>query len=221
MVKKTNDHNHDGEDIRCAFCGKTPDMVGAMISGPNGIYICDECISISADAMMRDMGLHATSSMPEGEPLPALHNSEDASAGVLDTLPTPHELYERLGEYVIGQEDAKKALMVFIATDTKGFAPAPGMLLNIISNAMQRKEMSGAEAWDYAKKAASRSLYFSGEEFRKLPPAVQAVVRSPDTLHQWASMDEWSLQHSVEPWFLRAYEDQIERECRLRLLPGE
>ena len=114
MVKKTNDHNHDGEDIRCAFCGKTPDMVGAMISGPNGIYICDECISISADAMMRDMGLHATSSMPEGEPLPALHNSEDASAGVLDTLPTPHELYERLGEYVIGQEDAKKALSVAV-----------------------------------------------------------------------------------------------------------
>ena len=118
-------------------------------------------------------------------------------------------------------EDAKKALLFFIATDTKRFAPAPGMLLNIISNAVQRKEMSGAEAWEHAKKAASRSLYFSGEEFRKLPPAIQAVVRSPDTLHQWASMDEWSLQHSVEPWFLRAYEDQLERECRLRLLPGE
>ncbi len=114
MVKKTHDHDHDGEDIRCAFCGKTPDMVGAMISGPNGIYICDECISISADAMMRDMGLHVASSMPEGEPLPALRNSEDASAGVLDILPTPHELYERLGEYVIGQEDAKKALSVAV-----------------------------------------------------------------------------------------------------------
>ncbi len=114
MVKKTHDHDHDGEDIRCAFCGKTPDMVGAMISGPNGIYICDECISISADAMMRDMGLHVASSMPEGEPLPALRNSEDASTGVLDTLPTPHELYERLGEYVIGQEDAKKALSVAV-----------------------------------------------------------------------------------------------------------
>ena len=85
-----------------------------MISGPNGIYICDECISISADAMMRDMGLHMEGTMPEGEPLPALHNSEDAPAGMLDTLPTPHELYERLGEYVIGQEDAKKALSVAV-----------------------------------------------------------------------------------------------------------
>ena len=122
MVKKTHDHNHDGEDIRCAFCGKTPDMVGAMISGPNGIYICDECISISADAMMRDMGLHVASSMPEGEPLPALRNSEDASVGVLDTLPTPHELYAKLGEYVIGQEDAKKALSVAVYNHYKRIA---------------------------------------------------------------------------------------------------
>ena len=31
------------EDIRCTFCGKTPDQVNAMISGPDGIFICDEC----------------------------------------------------------------------------------------------------------------------------------------------------------------------------------
>ena len=41
-------------DIACAFCGKQPHQVAAMISGPNGIYICDECISVCADAMMRD-----------------------------------------------------------------------------------------------------------------------------------------------------------------------
>ena len=44
-------------DIACAFCGKQPHQVAAMISGPNGIYICDECISVCADAMMRDLGL--------------------------------------------------------------------------------------------------------------------------------------------------------------------
>ena len=33
-------------DIACAFCGKQPHQVAAMISGPNGIYICDECISV-------------------------------------------------------------------------------------------------------------------------------------------------------------------------------
>ena len=46
----------DPRDIACAFCGKAPHQVSAMISGPGGIYICDECISVCADAMMRDMG---------------------------------------------------------------------------------------------------------------------------------------------------------------------
>ena len=53
-------HRHDNygptdTNYFCAFCGKTGDQVNAMISGPNGIYICDECISVCADAMMRDM----------------------------------------------------------------------------------------------------------------------------------------------------------------------
>ena len=55
-------HRHDNygptdTNYFCAFCGKTGDQVNAMISGPNGIYICDECISVCADAMMRDLGL--------------------------------------------------------------------------------------------------------------------------------------------------------------------
>ena len=57
-------------DIACAFCGKQPHQVAAMISGPNGIYICDECISVCADAMMRDLGLsvpgHDEAAMAEG-----------------------------------------------------------------------------------------------------------------------------------------------------------
>ena len=53
-------HRHDNygptdTNYFCAFCGKTGDQVNAMISGPNGIYICDECISVCADAMMRDI----------------------------------------------------------------------------------------------------------------------------------------------------------------------
>ena len=50
------------EDIRCTFCGKTPDQVNAMISGPDGIFICDECISLSAEAMMADLNLRGLES---------------------------------------------------------------------------------------------------------------------------------------------------------------
>ncbi|MEG0845338.1 MAG: ATP-dependent Clp protease ATP-binding subunit ClpX [Raoultibacter sp.] len=47
----------DAENIVCTFCGKTPDQVEAMISGPTGVYICDECLSICVEAMMRDAGV--------------------------------------------------------------------------------------------------------------------------------------------------------------------
>ena len=40
--------NIDGE-IRCSFCGKTQNQVKRLIAGPNGAYICDECIDICAD----------------------------------------------------------------------------------------------------------------------------------------------------------------------------
>ena len=35
--------------VRCSFCGKTQDQVRKLIAGPNGIYICDECVDICAD----------------------------------------------------------------------------------------------------------------------------------------------------------------------------
>jgi hypothetical protein len=32
---------------RCSFCGKTSDKVAKVVAGPNGIYICNECIDLS------------------------------------------------------------------------------------------------------------------------------------------------------------------------------
>ena len=107
-------------DIVCAFCGKRPEDVAAMISGPNGIYICDECISLCADAMMRDLGMQAAQDQrshgvydavdAQVEPVDAVPNPEE----ILENLPTPHELYQQLSEYVVGQEPAKKALSVAV-----------------------------------------------------------------------------------------------------------
>ena len=131
-----NDRHDDGfdspdsEDIVCAFCGKRPHQVAAMISGPNGIFICDECISVCADAMMRDLGLsvpgvenlrlaeqevqsgglHART--PDGAHVAEV--VEPTPADVLAALPTPHELYAELSEHVVGQEQAKRALSVAV-----------------------------------------------------------------------------------------------------------
>ncbi len=60
-MSKENDKLIDGDGIKCAFCERSSSEVMAMVEGPNGIYICDECIAVCADAMMQDMANHIRS----------------------------------------------------------------------------------------------------------------------------------------------------------------
>ena len=107
------------EDIRCTFCGKTPDQVNAMISGPDGIFICDECISLSAEAMMADLNLRGLESDALNHVLQVTADVDDDDRSnngvpVLENLPTPRELFQQLSEHVVGQEEAKRALSVAV-----------------------------------------------------------------------------------------------------------
>ena len=82
--------------VRCSFCGKTQDQVRKLIAGPNGIYICDECVDICADIIEEEY---------EEEPV-----QETMEINLLK----PVEIKEFLDEYVIGQEEAKKVLAVSV-----------------------------------------------------------------------------------------------------------
>lgn len=79
--------------LKCSFCGKSQRQVRKLIAGP-GVYICDECIELCNDIIAEEL---------DGSP-----------AGGLDVLPTPHEIFDFLQEYVIGQEKAKRALSVAV-----------------------------------------------------------------------------------------------------------
>ena len=86
--------NGDGE-LHCSFCGKSRDQVDKLIQGPDGVYICDECVETCSDIIN------------EAEQL----DGPESPAGMLiDELPTPHEIYDELSQYVMGQEDAKRAM---------------------------------------------------------------------------------------------------------------
>lgn len=85
----------DSRYFRCAFCGKTQDQVGQLIAGPN-VSICNECLELCLDALEENIG-----DVP--------HKSEGRGE-----MPTPKEISEMLDEYVIGQEDAKRALAVAV-----------------------------------------------------------------------------------------------------------
>ena len=117
MADKTPSGPHDG--IYCAFCGKVPEQVNTMISGPNGIFICDECISVSVDAVLTDLSMRGLESEALNQVLgnqlvTSIEERSSKHPDMLTDLPTPKELYEQLSEHVVGQEEAKKALSVAV-----------------------------------------------------------------------------------------------------------
>ena len=85
------------DKIRCSFCNKTQDMVRKMISGQDGAYICDECISLCTEILEEEM---------EDE------ENEEVKSSI--NLLKPIQIKEFLDEYVIGQEEAKKVLSVAV-----------------------------------------------------------------------------------------------------------
>ena len=88
-----------GDKIRCSFCNKTESQVKKLIAGPNGVYICDECIDICAEIIDEEM----------------YDDRDDLQddAGEINLL-KPKEIKAFLDEYVIGQEDAKRTMSVAV-----------------------------------------------------------------------------------------------------------
>ncbi len=80
-------------DTNCSFCGKTKDEVKSLVAGPNGLYICDECIEICQTILKED----------------EIKKSPD----VVNLL-KPHEIKAELDKYVIGQDKAKRVLSVAV-----------------------------------------------------------------------------------------------------------
>ena len=89
--------NKRDEVIRCSFCNKTQAQVGKMIAGPNGVYICDQCVDVCAEIIEEEMGYQG-------------HDSGFEDINLLK----PEEIKEFLDEYVIGQDAAKKVLAVSV-----------------------------------------------------------------------------------------------------------
>ncbi len=90
------------DKIRCSFCGKLQSQVRKLIAGPNGAYICDECVDICAEIIDEEF---------EDEFRPEPEAAVDTSD---INLLKPQEMKKFLDEYVIGQDEAKKVLSVAV-----------------------------------------------------------------------------------------------------------
>ncbi|MEK7359658.1 MAG: ATP-dependent Clp protease ATP-binding subunit ClpX [Planctomycetota bacterium] len=78
----------------CSFCGRGPDVVGRLIQGSEDVFICNECVDTCNTLLKKDQ-----------KTLPVKP---------LEKTPTPAQIKERLDEYIIGQDKAKKTLAVAV-----------------------------------------------------------------------------------------------------------
>lgn len=84
----------DNDQLFCSFCGKPKELTKRLIAGPNGIYICAECIEICQEVLKEE--------------------TDVTKGGEQVELLKPNEIKSRLDEYIIGQDEAKKVLSVAV-----------------------------------------------------------------------------------------------------------
>ncbi len=81
------------DQLLCSFCGKSQRQVKKLIAGP-GVYICDECIDLCNEIIDEELTAPATLDFEQ--------------------LPKPRDIYAILNDYVVGQDEAKRALSVAV-----------------------------------------------------------------------------------------------------------
>lgn len=115
----------------------------------------------------------------------------------------------------------QNAVMSYVTTDTKGFMPVIGQLIEKVNTISGKKEMTEQEAWQLVYKALCNSAYNSVEEFNKLPPAVQRAVGSSEMLRDWALLDIDEIQTVVQSNVMRSFKTANKQEKEYEALPKE
>ncbi len=123
--------DENGNPIRCSFCGKEQGQVRRLVKGPTNIFICDECVAACSEILEESLASDFMDAARNGK-LPGFLNDHGQAASqpavdpeaegfeleddrqVITHVPTPHEIYDELSAYVVGQEDAKRAMSVAV-----------------------------------------------------------------------------------------------------------
>jgi ATP-dependent Clp protease ATP-binding subunit ClpX len=104
-------HRKGSETQYCSFCHRNQEEVGRLISGPEQVFICDECVGLCVEILEEERQ----------------QVEQERAAGGLASLPAPREIYQRLEEYVIGQNRAKKVLSVAVYNHYKRINAGPAV----------------------------------------------------------------------------------------------
>ncbi|HNX27252.1 MAG TPA: ClpX C4-type zinc finger protein, partial [Phycisphaerae bacterium] len=89
-----NKNRGNGPVMSCSFCGRSGKDAGVIIPGPDGLSICEQCVSLCDNFLKQQKRVNRVSRISP------------------DQIPSPKQIKEHLDQYVIGQEHAKKVLSV-------------------------------------------------------------------------------------------------------------
>lgn len=125
---------------------------------------------------------------------------------------------DMLSDYSYSEVDM--AIKAYISTDTSGFAPAIGQVIDKIKSITTPRQMTDAEAWASVRKAISDSSYNAKDRFNELPVTCQRAVGSPAQLRMWA-LDASYNENVVSSNFMRCYRTEVTRQSELSRMPSE
>lgn len=106
-----NKNSENSSRFQCSFCGKMEHQVHKLIAGPNGVFICDECVELCDEILIDE----------------EMENYDKETEENEINLLKPKEIKEFLDEYVVGQDDAKKALAVAVYNHYKRITSGKNM----------------------------------------------------------------------------------------------
>lgn len=108
-------------------------------------------------------------------------------------------------------EQASNGLMAYMRTDTKGFPPVAGQIIEQIQKLAAKESLLPSEAWDMVRKAISNGTYGAEKEYDKLPPIVQRAIGSAQYLRDCAG-DSGFNEGVARGQFEKNYAIMLERE---------
>ena len=112
------------------------------------------------------------------------------------------------------------AFKAYMTTNTSGFAPVPGQLIEILQTLTQPSELNELEAWSIVRKALRNCGYNSEQEFAKLPTVVQKTVGTPQQLKIWACDSEFN-ENVVSSNFIKTYRTEVKRATELNKMSSD
>lgn len=124
-----------------------------------------------------------------------------------------------LEEYSYSQ--ISMALKAYVHSDTSGFAPSIGQLINTIYTIQNPQELNEMEAWFLVSRALRNGYYGAVEEFDNLPPLVQKAVGTPDNLRNWSQTNTDSVENVIQSNFMRSYRTVVKREEEIKKMPAD